>query len=206
MKPQTVMKTMAVGTQIGTAMHNASLVRAAMERQQLEREMRLAHDLQLKLLPRPSVVLPEARAAARVVPAESVGGDFFLLARLDRDRTGVLIGDVSGHGYQAALVMALALSAAAIHVQAAFDPSCRGSRAASLATTSRGNVTHPKYAVITVCGEVRFATRTSACISRGSDGDCTRPRHAPDRIHRRPSTSVMSWRPGDRLVLFTDGS
>jgi alpha-L-rhamnosidase len=58
-----------------------------------------------------------------VVPAESVGGDFFLLARLDRDRTGVLIGDVSGHGYQSALIMALALSAAGIHVQAAFDPS-----------------------------------------------------------------------------------
>jgi hypothetical protein len=83
-----------------------------LHRQQLLREMQVAQELQLKLLPSPAVVGPEARAATRMVPAESVGGDFFLLARLDADRTGVLIGDVSGHGYQAALVMALALSAA----------------------------------------------------------------------------------------------
>jgi hypothetical protein len=82
-------------------------VQALADRQQLLREMQVAQELQLKLLPSPAVVGPEARAATRMVPAESVGGDFFLLARLDADRTGVLIGDVSGHGYQSALIMAL---------------------------------------------------------------------------------------------------
>jgi sigma-B regulation protein RsbU (phosphoserine phosphatase) len=204
---------MAVGTQIGTAMHNASLVRAAMERQQLEREMRLAHDLQLKLLPRPSVVLPEARAAARVVPAESVGGDFFLLARLDRDRTGVLIGDVSGHGYQAALVMALALSAAAIHVQAAFDPSIaveavQRSLADELSSTEMSLTLC--YAVIdSRVGEVRFANAGHPHAFRvGRDGDCTRLAAVAPPIGFSDAPideCVMSWRPGDRLVLFTDG-
>lgn len=203
----------AVGTQIGTAMHNASLVRAAVERKQLEREMRLAHDLQLKLLPRASVVQPEARAATRVVPAESVGGDFFLLARLDRDRTGVLIGDVSGHGYQAALVMALALSAAAIHVQAAFDPSIaleavQRSLADELQSTEMSLTLC--YAVIdTRAGELRFANAGHPHAFRlGRAGDCTRLAAVAPPIGFHDDSideSVMSWRPGDRLVLFTDG-
>ena len=203
----------AVSTQIGTAMHNASLVRSAIDRQQLEREMRLAHDLQLKLLPRPSVVAPEARAAARVVPAESVGGDFFLLARLDRDRTGVLIGDVSGHGYQAALVMALALSAAAIHVQAAFDPSIaleavQRSLADELASTEMS--LSLCYAVIdSRVGELRFANAGHPHAFRvGRAGDCTRLAAIAPPIGFSDAPieeCVMMWRPGDRLVLFTDG-
>lgn len=203
----------AVGTQIGTAMHNAALVRAAIERQQLEREMRLAHDLQLKLLPSPKVVQPEARAAARVVPAESVGGDFFLLARLDRDRTGVLIGDVSGHGYQAALVMALALSAAAIHVQAAFDPSI-ALEAVQRSLADELNSTEMSltlcYAVIdSRVGELRFANAGHPHAFRvGRDGDCTRLAAVAPPIGFSDDAideCVMSWRPGDRLVLFTDG-
>ncbi len=203
----------AIGTQIGTAMHNATLVRAAVERQQLEREMRLAHDLQLKLLPRTSVVAPEARAAARVVPAESVGGDFFLLARLDRDRTGVLIGDVAGHGYQAALVMALALSAAAIHVQAAFDPSIaveavQRSLADELASTDM-SLTLCYVVIDSRVGELRFANAGHPHAFRvGRDGDCTRLAAIAPPIGFSDASieeCVMAWRPGDRVVLFTDG-
>ena len=203
----------AVGTQIGTAMHNASLVRAAVERQQLVREMRLAHDLQLKLLPKPAVVGPEARAAARLVPAESVGGDFFLLARLDRDRTGVLIGDVSGHGYQSALVMALALSAAAIHVQAAFDPSIaldavRRSLDDELSSTEM-SITMCYAVIDTRAGEVRFANAGHPHAFRvGADGQCERLAAVvpPMGFSDAPiEECVMSWRRGDRLVLFTDG-
>jgi sigma-B regulation protein RsbU (phosphoserine phosphatase) len=203
----------AIGTQIGTAMHNATLVRAAVERQQMAREMRLAHDLQLKLLPRTTVVAPEARAAARVVAAESVGGDFFLLARLDRDRTGVLIGDVAGHGYQAALVMALALSAAAIHVQAAFDPSIavdavQRSLADELASTEM-SLTLCYVVIDSRVGEIRFANAGHPHAFRvGRDGDCTRLAAVapPIGFSDEPvEESVMAWRPGDRLVLFTDG-
>jgi sigma-B regulation protein RsbU (phosphoserine phosphatase) len=203
----------AVGTQIGTAMHNAALVRAAVERQQLEREMHLAHDLQLKLLPRPTVVAPEARAAARVVPAESVGGDFYLLARLDKDRTGVLIGDVAGHGYQAALVMALALSAVAIHVQAAFDPSIaleavQRSLADELASTEMSLTLC--YAVIdSRVGEVRYANAGHPHAFRvGRDGECTRLGAIAPPIGFSDAAideCVVSWRTGDRLVFFTDG-
>lgn len=203
----------AVSTQIGTAMHNATLVRAAVERRQLVREMQLAHELQLKLLPSPTVVRPEARAASRVVPAESVGGDFFLLARLDRDCTGVLIGDVSGHGYQSALVMALALSAAGIHMQAAFDPSMaleavqRSLREELMSTEMSISLC---YAVIdSRAGELRFANAGHPHAFRvTAAGECTRlPAVAPPiGFSEEPiEECVMRWHAGDRLVFFTDG-
>jgi sigma-B regulation protein RsbU (phosphoserine phosphatase) len=203
----------AVSTQVGTAMHNASLVRAAVERQHLAREMRLAHELQLKLLPSPSVVLPEARAAARVMPAEIVGGDFFLLARLDRDRTGVLIGDVSGHGYQSALVMALALSAAAIHVQAAFDPSIA---VEAVQRSLRDELTSTEmsismcYAVIdSRVGELRFANAGHPhAFKLSAAGECTRLAAVapPIGFSDAPIEEYVStWKTGDRLVFITDG-
>ncbi|HEY8311512.1 MAG TPA: GAF domain-containing protein, partial [Gemmatimonadaceae bacterium] len=112
----------AIATQIGSAIQNARLVRESLEQQRLLQEVRLAHDLQMKLLPSADVVAPQAEAAARVVPAESVGGDFYHLFRLTPVATGVMIGDVSSHGYRAALIMALAMSAAAIHAQSTLDP------------------------------------------------------------------------------------
>ncbi len=203
----------AIASQVGTALHNARLVRAALEQEQLAREMRLAHDLQLKLLPDPSVVGPEARAAARVVPAESVGGDFYLLARLAPDRTGVVIGDVSGHGYQAALVMALAMSATAIHVQAVIDPgvaldAVRRSLADELESTEMSITLF--YGVIDdTAGVLRFANagHPHAFVLR-RDGSCDRleaqvpPLGFCEEIV--PSNEVP-WSVGDRLLLFTDG-
>ena len=112
----------AIATQIGSAIQNARLVRESLTQQRLVHEMELAHDLQMRLLPRAEIVAPDAIVAARVVPAESVGGDFYNLFRLGAGRTGIMIADVSSHGYRAALIMALAMSATAIHAQTSNDP------------------------------------------------------------------------------------
>jgi phosphoserine phosphatase RsbU/P len=112
----------AIATQIGTAIQNARLVRESLRQQRLANEMQLAHDLQMRLLPNVAGVAPNATVAARVVPAESVAGDLYNLFRLGSGKTGVMLGDVSGHGYQAALIMAVAMSASAIHAQTTSDP------------------------------------------------------------------------------------
>lgn len=203
----------AIASQVGTALHNARLVRTALEQEQLAREMRLAHDLQLKLLPAPHVVQPEARAAARVVPAESVGGDFYLLTRLGADRTGVVIGDVSGHGYQAALVMALAMSAAAIHVQAVIDPgvaldAVRQSLADELEST--------EMSITLFCGVIDEAAGLLRFANAGHPHAFVV--HADGRFERLAAQVpplglsddsiegvALPWSAGDRLLLFTDG-
>ncbi len=55
------------------------------------------------------------RVAAICRPLDSVGGDFYTFTRLGNGRIGVMLGDVSSHGFSAALVMALVMSAAGIH-------------------------------------------------------------------------------------------
>ena len=112
----------AIANQIGAAIENARLVERDLGQQRVRRELELAHDLQLKLLPSPAVVAAKADVAARCRPAESVGGDFYNLLSLHDDRVGVMIGDVSSHGFGAALIMALAMAASGIHAETAESP------------------------------------------------------------------------------------
>jgi sigma-B regulation protein RsbU (phosphoserine phosphatase) len=88
--------------------------------QRLRREVELARDLQLKLLkPR---YAGHADVAVRCQQAEAVGGDFYHIIRLPEHRLGVMLGDISSHGFPAALIMALVLSAAGIHAEEAGSP------------------------------------------------------------------------------------
>jgi phosphoserine phosphatase RsbU/P len=112
----------AVANQIGAAVENARLVERDLAQQRVRRELELAHDLQLKLLPSPGVLQGDAEVAARCYPADSVGGDFYTFTRLGRGRVGVMLGDVASHGFSAALVMALVMSAAGIHAAASVTP------------------------------------------------------------------------------------
>jgi sigma-B regulation protein RsbU (phosphoserine phosphatase) len=112
----------AVANQIGAAVENARLVDRDLQQQRLQRELELAHDLQLKLLPSPTVLQGDAEVAARCLPADSVGGDFYTFSRLGRGRVGVMLGDVASHGFSAALVMALVMAAAGIHAAASATP------------------------------------------------------------------------------------
>ncbi|MFW6193144.1 MAG: PP2C family protein-serine/threonine phosphatase, partial [Gemmatimonadota bacterium] len=85
----------AIASQVGAALENGRLVREELARERLRAELGLAHDLQLRLLPDPDDFRDLFDVAARCDPADSVGGDFYQLARLPGDRLGVLLGDVS---------------------------------------------------------------------------------------------------------------
>jgi sigma-B regulation protein RsbU (phosphoserine phosphatase) len=113
----------AIANQIGAAVENARLVERDLGQQRVRRELELAHDLQLKLLPSPLVIAATADVAVRCLQAESVGGDFYNLLNLHGGRIGVLLGDVSSHGFSAALIMALAMAASGIHAETADTPS-----------------------------------------------------------------------------------
>jgi phosphoserine phosphatase RsbU/P len=204
----------AIATQIGTAIQNARLVRASLEQQRVMREIELAHDLQMKLLPRTSLVAPEAQVAARVLPAESVGGDFYNLFRLGGNQTGVMIGDVSSHGYRAALIMALAQSASAIHAQASADPAATlgallDTLGEELLTTEMFITTF--YGVIDRGhGELRYANAGHPhAFLFTEDGRVERlsalgpPLGMTDDM---PTATTRPWSTGsDLLLLFTDG-
>ncbi|HEU4989907.1 MAG TPA: GAF domain-containing SpoIIE family protein phosphatase [Gemmatimonadaceae bacterium] len=204
----------AIATQIGNAIQNARLVRSSIEQQRLSHEMQLAHDLQMKLLPAGTELEPDADAAARVVPAESVGGDLYNLFRLGRGRVGTLLGDVSGHGYRAALIMALVMSASAIHAKTTSDPGAMldallGSLREELEATEM--FLSAFYAVIDRSnGTLRYANagHASAFVMHG-DGVADRLPALDPPLGlgaEAPRTAKRRWDAvDDLLVLFTDG-
>jgi serine phosphatase RsbU (regulator of sigma subunit) len=82
------------------------LLRQAAEKRRLEEELRIAHEIQMSLLPQGQLAMPGISVTALCVPAREVGGDYYDLLPLENHRLGVLIADVSGKGTSAALYMA----------------------------------------------------------------------------------------------------
>ncbi len=95
------------------------LLLQAAEKKRLEEELRIAHEIQMSLLPQGPLVMAGLSVTAVCVPAREVGGDYCDFLPLDDHRVGVLIADVSGKGTSAALYMAelkgLILSLSRIH-------------------------------------------------------------------------------------------
>jgi sigma-B regulation protein RsbU (phosphoserine phosphatase) len=112
----------AAANQIGAAIELARLVLKEQEEQRLRAELTLARDLQELLLPSPDVLRGDARVAARCVPTEAVGGDFYTFNRLGLGVVAVMLGDVASHGFPAALVMAAVMAAAGIHASSGAMP------------------------------------------------------------------------------------
>jgi sigma-B regulation protein RsbU (phosphoserine phosphatase) len=152
--------------------------------------------------------------AARVVPAESVAGDFYHLFRVGERGTGVMIGDVSGHGYRAALIMALTMSASAIHAQSTEDP---GRTLQAVLQSLREELSSTEmsisafYAVLDpVREELRYANagHPHAFVLRASGGVERLGASTPPlgMVDEAPATHAVPWRrASDVLLLFTDG-
>ncbi len=91
---------------IAIAIENTRLIADSIEKEKYRKELKLARDMQLKLLPQklPSIANYEISAYAQ--PAEEVGGDFYDIFQLKNGKYCILIGDVSGKGISAAFYMA----------------------------------------------------------------------------------------------------
>jgi sigma-B regulation protein RsbU (phosphoserine phosphatase) len=122
LQPSDLRLVSAIASQIGAAFENRRLTGESVERERMLVELELAHHLQLKLLPELADFADFGDIAARCEPAESVGGDFYHLFRLGEGRIGVMLGDVSSHGYSAGLIMALTMSAASLVVRESDRP------------------------------------------------------------------------------------
>ena len=76
------------------------------EKERLEKELELSRQIQLEMLPKAPLRLPFAEIQGRSIPAREVGGDFFNFFPLNDHQVAILVGDVSGKGFPAALLMA----------------------------------------------------------------------------------------------------
>jgi sigma-B regulation protein RsbU (phosphoserine phosphatase) len=84
--------------------------RLELEKEALEKELMLARDIQMRLVPDKPLELGAWRAEGRLVPARQVGGDLFDYFLLDADRAVLSIADVAGKGVPAALLVSTVAS------------------------------------------------------------------------------------------------
>ncbi|MCB1161549.1 MAG: SpoIIE family protein phosphatase [Candidatus Krumholzibacteriia bacterium] len=98
-------------------LRNLALLARAARDEQLRSEMDLARKIQLSLLPRNTPSLGGVELAGRMRTSSDVGGDYYDYLELDGRRLGLALGDATGHGVPAAMLISSV--ALAFHTQAA---------------------------------------------------------------------------------------
>jgi phosphoserine phosphatase RsbU/P len=97
--------------QAAIALENARLHLRALEQERLEREMHVAAEIQRRILPKGAPVVPGFQLTGWNRPAREVGGDYYDLFPTRGGRIGLVVGDVSGKGIPAALMVSTLHSA-----------------------------------------------------------------------------------------------
>lgn len=92
--------------QLAMALENINLLRVTIEQEVYREELRLAHEAQMRLLPRTMPEVPGLNLKGYCITANEVGGDFYDVIPVSEDRLDIAIGDVSGKGASAAFYMA----------------------------------------------------------------------------------------------------
>ena len=110
--PATDRRTLSLfANQAAIALENAKLHKLALEKERLEREMELAAEIQAQILPKVMPAIPCFDVVGWNRPARQVGGDYFDLRPLEDGRLGTVVGDVTGRGLPAALLVSTLHSA-----------------------------------------------------------------------------------------------
>ncbi len=95
------------------AIENAKLFEENIQKSRMEEELKIAHDIQLSMLPDKAPTIEGFSISARSLPAREVGGDFYDFIEITENgskRLGIVVGDVSGKAVSGALVMAASRS------------------------------------------------------------------------------------------------
>ena len=111
----------SIAEQSAFALYNAIVYSEANEKKRLDHDLEIARDIQRILLPAEAPSVNGFEISGINVPARQVSGDYFDYIKVDDQRLGVAIADVSGKGVPASLIMAICRSV--LRSQAAQNPS-----------------------------------------------------------------------------------
>jgi phosphoserine phosphatase RsbU/P len=111
----------SIAEQSAFALYNAIIYSEANEKKRLDHDLEIARDIQRILLPSEAPSVNGFEISGLNVPARQVSGDYFDYIKVDDERLGVAIADVSGKGVPASLIMAICRSV--LRSQAAQNPS-----------------------------------------------------------------------------------
>src|SRR5438876_1750610 len=111
----------SITEQSAFALYNAIIYSEANEKKRLDHDLAIARDIQRILLPAEAPNVNGFEISGINVPARQVSGDYFDYIKVDDERLGVAIADVSGKGIPASLIMAICRSV--LRSQAIGNPS-----------------------------------------------------------------------------------
>ena len=94
-----------IGSQSAQVIENARLLKEEQKLLKVQQELRLAYDIQTNLLPKESPEIEGYDILGKSIPAKEVGGDYFDFIPIDSNRIAFCLGDISGKGMPAALLM-----------------------------------------------------------------------------------------------------
>jgi sigma-B regulation protein RsbU (phosphoserine phosphatase) len=100
----------SIAEQSAFALYNAIIYSEANEKKRLDHDLEIARDIQRILLPSEAPVIEGFEISGINIPARHVSGDYFDYIKVDDERLGVAIADVSGKGVPASIIMAICRS------------------------------------------------------------------------------------------------
>jgi phosphoserine phosphatase RsbU/P len=205
----------SVASQAAIAVSNAQLHETALKQQSLERDLELAHKVQRGLLPSAPPQVAGYHFFDFYEPANQVGGDYYDYVELPGNRLAVVLGDVSGKGVGAALIMAKLSGEVRFCLASEADPAAAMNRINSsfsrsgwqdrfvtfvlaVLDTTRHEITvvnagHMPPLLRHSQGKVEPVGSDQAGLPLGIDADFQYEQHTRQFV------------PGDYLTLFTDG-
>ena len=206
-----------VAGQASIAIENASLHETLLVQQKLEEENRAATKVQRGFLPQSFPILPGYEFFAHYTAARTVGGDYYDFIPLANSKLAVLLGDVSGKGVPAALLMARLSGEARVSMITQADVASA--------------ITHLNEQLMMANLEDRYVTLSAAVIDPNSSRvDLVSAGHLSPWVYRQASKKLekifekdtgdfpVGWvpghrytsypvtlEPGDSLIVYTDG-
>lgn len=202
----------AIAAQTATAIENARLTADAIEAAALEKQVKLASDVQQRMLPQAPPHIRGLDLASVYVPCHTLGGDFFDFIPLPYDNVGLVIADVSGKGVPASLIMASVRAALRAQVDNVFyvyevmqrlnTMLCRDTKPTEFVTLFYGVLDVPNKR-FTYCN----AGHPPAMLLR--DGQVTEL-DANNLVlgidcNERYLQSILHLKANDTLLMYTDG-
>jgi phosphoserine phosphatase RsbU/P len=112
----------SISEQSAFALYNAIIYSEANEKKRLDHDLQIARDIQRILLPSKPPPIDGFDIAGVNFPARQVSGDYFDYIKVDNDRLGVVIADVSGKGVPASIIMAICRSVLRAEARLARSP------------------------------------------------------------------------------------
>jgi len=184
------------------------------EKERLERELQVAAEIQLSILPDQLPQVAGFDFGARILPARQVGGDFYDVFPVDKNRMGVLIGDVADKGVPSALFMARAHAL----IMSEADTGLTPGEVMGLVNRHITRLQKSTQFVTVLYGILDLITGDFSYARAGHEPPLLlHPDGNVERLPHGPGMAIGLWNaimldersitvtPGSTLVLYTDG-